>query len=60
MIKQMMNYLKSNPQVMELVSNGQASLVGVTPGQQRAIVDTMSGGKWTQTDGVRKLYWYYA
>lgn len=59
MIKQMINYLTNNPQVTQLVRNGQASLVGVTPAQQRVIVDTMSGGQWTETEGVRKIYWYY-
>ncbi|OPA75583.1 hypothetical protein BVG16_19770 [Paenibacillus selenitireducens] len=59
MIKQMISYLTNNPQVTQLVRNGQASLVGVTPVQQRTIVDTMSGGQLPGTENVRKTYWYY-
>ncbi|MFD0617478.1 competence pheromone ComX [Paenibacillus sp. GCM10027629] len=59
MIKQMINYLTNNPQVPQLVMNGQASLVGVTPAQQKTIVDTITGGKWTEIDGVRRSYWFF-
>lgn len=42
-MQKMISYLSQNPEVVELVKNGSASLVGVSQAEQQAIVEVFSG-----------------
>lgn len=43
MVKKMVHYLKNNPQIARLVTNGEASLVGISPSQQKAVIEILHG-----------------
>lgn len=56
MLKKMVGYLQENREVVGLVRSGQASLVGVSPAQQRALVDVI-GTQGQEKPEVSKLFW---
>jgi len=58
MLKKMVNYLMENREVVSLVKSGQAALVGVTPMQQRALIEVI-GEKDSQKAEPSKQYWSY-
>lgn len=45
MLKEMVAYLQGNRDVLALVGNGQASLIGVTTIEQKALIEVISGNK---------------
>lgn len=56
MLKQMVTYLQSNKDILSLVRNGQASLVGVTPVQQKALLEVIGENKKQDTQ-FRQIWW---
>jgi len=56
MLKKMVSYLMENREVVSLVRNGQAMLVGVTPMQQQALIEVI-GEKEDQKVDPQKSYW---
>jgi len=56
MLKNMIAYLQNNLEVVSLVRNGQASLVGVTPIQQKAILEVV-GVKGNTEVQPRTIWW---
>lgn len=55
MIQKMMSYLMNNREVATLVADGRASLVGVTPAQQKAMVDVLFSKK--KEEPKQDYYW---
>lgn len=56
MLKKMVSYLQDNREVVGLIRSGQASLVGVSPAQQRALVEVI-GTQGQEKPEVSKLFW---
>lgn len=60
MLKKMVSYLMHNREVVTLVANGRASLLGVTSKQQQALINVM--GQDELPDDLRtqppQMYWY--
>jgi Bacillus competence pheromone ComX len=56
MLKQMVAYLQGNKEILSLVRNGQASLVGVTPVQQKAILEVIGGNRRSDVQ-PRSTWW---
>jgi hypothetical protein len=58
MLKKMVNFLMENREVVSLVKSGQAALVGVTPMQQRALIEVIGEREGTKVEPM-KGYWSY-
>jgi len=58
MLKQMVNYLMENREIVSLVKSGQAALVGVTPLQQKALIEVI-GERESKKAEPMKGYWSY-
>lgn len=60
MLKKMVSYLMHNREVVTLVANGRASLLGVTSEQQQALINVM--GQDELPEDLRnqspQMYWY--
>ncbi|TCZ76416.1 competence pheromone ComX [Paenibacillus albiflavus] len=52
----MVAYLQNNLEVVSLVRNGQASLVGVTPVQQKAIIEVVGVKEGTEVQ-PKTIWW---
>lgn len=60
MLKKMVSYLMHNREVVTLVANGRASLLGVTSKQQQALINVMGQDELPEDLRTQspQMYWY--
>jgi hypothetical protein len=58
MLRKMVSYLMEHREVVLLVKSGQAALVGVTPMQQKALIEVIGEREGAKVEPM-KGYWNY-